>query len=72
MVSRKRGRDAIEAVDLSPPQERSLIDRLRNSWEFANLAQWIFTFGKAVKIDENLDIEVRNDLAPTAVDTRGC
>lgn len=40
------------------PAERSMIERIRNMWEFANLAQWIFIFGKAVKIDENLDIEV--------------
>lgn len=58
MVSRKRGRDASEAIDPPHPKEQSLTDRLRNSWEFANLAQWIFIFGKAVKIDENLDIEV--------------
>jgi hypothetical protein len=46
----------MEAVE--PPKERSLLDRIRNMWEFANLAQWIFIFGRAVKIDENLDIEV--------------
>jgi len=36
-----------------------MIERIRNMWEFANLAQWIYIFGKAVKIDEDLDIEVR-------------
>lgn len=41
-----------------PPAEESLIERIRNMWEFANLAQWIYIFGKAVKIDETLDIEV--------------
>jgi hypothetical protein len=57
MVSaRKRGRQEMEAVE--PPKEPSLLDRIRNMWEFANLAQWIFIFGRAVKIDENLDIEV--------------
>ena len=40
------------------PKEQSLIERIRNMWEFANLAQWIFIFGGAVKLDENLDIEV--------------
>jgi hypothetical protein len=35
-----------------------MIERLRNMWEFANLAQWIFIFGRAVKIDENIGIEV--------------
>lgn len=27
-------------------------------WEFANLMQYIYTFGKVVKIGEDLDIEV--------------
>ena len=56
VTSRKRDRQEMEAVE--PPKERSMLDRIRNMWEFANLAQWIFTFGRAVKIDENLDIEV--------------
>jgi hypothetical protein len=47
----------MEAVE--PPKEPSMLDRIRNMWEFANLAQYIFTFGRAVKIDENLDIEVQ-------------
>lgn len=42
-----------------PPKEPSLLSRIRNMWEFANLVQWIFIFGRVVKIDENLDIEVR-------------
>ncbi|KAE8453803.1 hypothetical protein EG329_009315 [Mollisiaceae sp. DMI_Dod_QoI] len=45
----------MEAVE--PPKERSLLERIRNMWEFSNLAQWIFIFGAAVKLDENLDIE---------------
>lgn len=40
------------------PKEPTTLERLRNMWEFANLAEWIFIFGKAVKIDEDLDIEV--------------
>jgi hypothetical protein len=56
-MSRKRARQEMEAVQ--PPKERSLLERIRNMWEFANLAQWIFIFGRAVKIDENMDIEVR-------------
>lgn len=55
----------MEAVE--PPKERSLLDRIRNMWEFANLAQWIFIFGRAVKIDENLDVEV--SLSTSAVYT---
>ncbi|XMA11366.1 hypothetical protein WAI453_004157 [Rhynchosporium graminicola] len=53
--SRKRGRQEMEAVE--SPKEPSMLERIRNMWEFANLAQYIFTFGRAVKIDENLDIE---------------
>jgi hypothetical protein len=56
--SRKRGREQMEAVE--PPKEPSLLERIRNMWEFANLVQWIFIFGRAVKIDENLDVEVSN------------
>lgn len=40
------------------PQEPSMLDRIRNMWEFANLAQYLFTFGKAVKIEQDVDIEV--------------
>ncbi|KAI9644919.1 hypothetical protein NHQ30_006953 [Ciborinia camelliae] len=56
MVSaRKRGRQEMEASEV--PKEQSMVDRLRNMWEFANLAQWIFIFGRTVKIDENIGIE---------------
>ncbi len=56
MVPRKRGRDEMESSD--PPKETSLLDRIRNMWEFACVMQYIFTFGKAVRIDEDFDIEV--------------
>ena len=39
--------------------EPSLLKRIRNMWEFASVMQFIFVFGKAVKIDEDFDIEVR-------------
>jgi hypothetical protein len=55
-ASRKRGRQEMETVE--PPREPSMIEKIRNMWEFANLAQWIFIFGKAVKIEEDFDIEV--------------
>jgi hypothetical protein len=71
MVSRKRAREeaaAAEAQDTTPAtpapeKEDSLLVRLRNTWEFANLMQWIFIFGKAVKIDEEFDVEVCATLA---------
>ena len=56
MVARKRGR--VEMEESEPAEEPSLLIRLRNMWEFANLMQYIFFFGKAVKIDEDFDIEV--------------
>ena len=56
MVSRKRQRDEMESSEPTP--ELSMLDKLRNTWELANLMQYIYIFGKAVKIDEDLTIEV--------------
>ena len=56
MGSRKRGRDEMESSE--PASELSMLDKLRNTWELANLMQYIYIFGKAVKIDEDLTIEV--------------
>lgn len=56
MGSRKRNRDEMESSEPAP--ELSMLDRLRNTWELANLMQYIYIFGKAVKIDEDLMIEV--------------
>jgi hypothetical protein len=58
MVSRKRGRQEMEADE--PPREPTMLQRLRSMWEFANLAEYIFIFGKAVKLDEDFDIEVHS------------
>lgn len=41
-----------------PVQDDSMLTKLRNMWEFANLMQYIFIFGRAVKIDEDFTIEV--------------
>ncbi|KAI9367940.1 hypothetical protein BJX61DRAFT_526226 [Aspergillus egyptiacus] len=60
MVSRKRTRSEVEAPSEQPeqPQEQpSLLTRLRNCWEFANLMQYIAIFGKLMKIDEDFGIE---------------
>lgn len=35
-----------------------LLQRIRHMWQFANLCQWIYIFGKAAKIDETLEIDV--------------
>lgn len=56
MPSRKR---AADEMDVEPPTtEPSTLQKLRNMWQFANLAQYISLFGDAVKIDRDFDIEV--------------
>lgn len=34
-------------------------------WQFANLCQWIYLFGKVVRIPDDVDIEVRNLASPS-------
>ncbi|KAH8158128.1 hypothetical protein CIB48_g10117 [Xylaria polymorpha] len=57
--SRKRALRDIEPdeVGQQPPADSDLLQRIRNSWQFANLFQWIYLFGRVVKIDENIDID---------------
>lgn len=57
MVARKRGRDEMEAEE--PVEEPSMLHKLRNMWQFANLAQYLHLFIGALKIDHDFDIEVR-------------
>ncbi|KKA20798.1 DNA-directed RNA polymerase [Rasamsonia emersonii CBS 393.64] len=47
----------METAPEQQSKEPSLLERLRNCWEFASLMQYIFTFGKVVKIDEDFGIE---------------
>lgn len=54
---RKRGRDEYD-VDDDTTLVPDLLEQIRNAWEFASLMQYIFFFGKAVKIDEDLDVDV--------------
>lgn len=61
MPARKRAASEMEADE--PVQEPSTLQRLRNMWQFANLAQYISLFGDAVKIDKDFDIEVRTTCA---------
>lgn len=56
MGPRKRGREEMESSD--PPPEPSTLHKLRNMWEFANIMQYIYIFGEAVKIDNEFLIEV--------------
>lgn len=60
MPARKRTHVEVDQEVVAPAQ-LSLLDRVRNCWEFASLMQYIFFFGQAVKIDKDLDIEVHND-----------
>ncbi|KAI4128743.1 MAG: hypothetical protein LQ338_002586 [Usnochroma carphineum] len=55
MSSRKRGRAEMESSE--PTVELSLLQRIRNCWEFSNLMQFVFIFGRAVKIDEDFSID---------------
>jgi hypothetical protein len=57
MVSRKRGRAHSEVEERAT--EPTTLEKLRNMWQFASLMEYIFIFGKAVKIDEDFDIDVR-------------
>ena len=58
MPAQKRGYEEMEASE--PPKELSLLEKIRNMWEFAAIMQFIYLFGKALKIDEDFDIEVHN------------
>ncbi|KAF2276258.1 uncharacterized protein EI97DRAFT_494312 [Westerdykella ornata] len=55
MVSRKRDRDEMEAE--GPVEEPSMLQKLRNMWQFANLAQYLNLFIEALRIDSDFDIE---------------
>ncbi|KAI1821917.1 hypothetical protein F4861DRAFT_429749 [Xylaria intraflava] len=60
MVSaRKRAlRDVEPEVDPhQPSSDTGPLQRIRNSWQFANLFQWIYLFGAVVKIDDNLEVD---------------
>ncbi|KAH6659905.1 hypothetical protein BKA67DRAFT_653112 [Truncatella angustata] len=63
-ATRKRSRRHLEPetdqVASAPesPKEIPLLQRIRNTWQFSNLFQWIFLFGKVVKIDESIDMDV--------------
>jgi hypothetical protein len=62
MPSRKRTRqEAIKEDDPPVHVEHTLLDRIRNTSEFAALMQYLFVFGKAMKVPE-ISIEVRRHL----------
>ncbi|KAJ4986933.1 PHD-finger domain-containing protein [Stagonosporopsis vannaccii] len=55
MPARKRAASEMEVEE--HVEAPSTLHRLRNMWQFANLAQYIAIFGDAVKIDKDFDIE---------------
>jgi hypothetical protein len=57
MPSRKRVHEEIEQDEVKPQPQRTLLDKVRNMSEFAALMQYVFFFGKAVKIEE-MEVEV--------------
>ncbi|KAJ5380295.1 uncharacterized protein N7496_002723 [Penicillium cataractarum] len=62
MGPRKRSRsEAIDAPEAQVTEEPGLLQRIRSSWEFANIMQYIHIFGKIMKIDEDFGIEDLED-----------
>jgi len=57
-TARKRALNEADSDHVQPPKEPSMLHRIRNMWQFANLVQFILLFGKALKLDDNLDIDV--------------
>ena len=65
---RKRPHEEVSAEPVEHPKsdtprkktanEPSMLERIRDMWQFANLYQWIMLFGKAIKMDDDFDIEV--------------
>lgn len=59
MGTRKRSRsEAVATTEKQPSEGLGLLQRIRNSWEFASLMQYIAIFGKVMKIDDEFEIEV--------------
>ena len=45
--------------EVAEMEEPTTLQNIRSMWEFASLMQYLFFFGKAVKLDD-LDVEVRD------------
>jgi len=75
-MPRKRARDEADLDSSALLDEKTEVNdevrKLRDMWQFASLMQYIHMFGKVVKIDEDLDIEVRSraNLAALFMDLR--
>ncbi|KAK4224623.1 reticulocyte-binding protein 2 a [Podospora fimiseda] len=53
---RKRALQELDSGNAHSPKPPSMLQRIRNMWQFANLYQFIMLFGKALKLDDNIDI----------------
>jgi hypothetical protein len=58
-ATRKRSFRELDSGNDQEPKQPSMLHRIRNMWQFANLVQFIVLFGQTLKLDNNLDIEVR-------------
>ncbi|KAK4105988.1 hypothetical protein N658DRAFT_562969 [Parathielavia hyrcaniae] len=56
-TARKRSAQEMGSDSPMKPEQPSMLHRIRNMWQFANLYQFILLFGQALKLDDNLDIE---------------
>ncbi|KAK4165821.1 reticulocyte-binding protein 2 a [Cladorrhinum sp. PSN259] len=53
---RKRALQELDSDNAQSAKQPSLLQRIRNMWQFANLYQFIMLFGRALKLDDNMDI----------------
>lgn len=58
MPSRERRKLSVGCHEASP----TLLHRVRNMWQFANFCQWLYIFGRAVKIPDSVDVEVGRNI----------
>ncbi|KAK4158206.1 hypothetical protein C8A00DRAFT_39583 [Chaetomidium leptoderma] len=56
-TARKRSSQELNSDNAQGPAQPSMLCRIRNMWQFANLFQFILLFGQALKLNDNLDIE---------------
>ncbi|KAK3310295.1 uncharacterized protein B0T15DRAFT_498439 [Chaetomium strumarium] len=56
-ATRKRPLGELDSGNDQQPNQPSMLHRIRNMWQFANLVQFIVLFGQALKLDDSLDIE---------------
>lgn len=66
MPARKRGRQEAEldssivAIDTThrKEEENPTLVKLRSMWQFAAFMQYLFLFGRVVKVDDDFDMDV--------------